>query len=157
MLLSSPEATKDRRACGLHHDKGVLTLPECKKPSESEGAFFLYKETFGFARNISAHHTKRLSGQATALQIVVFIDFLLRLLDTAQHSRVIPFYGVQRPRRCCDNMVVALQRFAIFHRGHKYRTDKSVCSVCIFIGIWAQPSRLLHRLRSSDKRSQTKS
>ncbi|TET21972.1 MAG: hypothetical protein E3J71_07875 [Candidatus Stahlbacteria bacterium] len=86
VLLSSPEVTKDRRACGLHHDKGVLTLPECKKPSESEGAFFLYKGTFGFARNISAHHTKRLSGQATALQIVVFIDFLLRLLDTAQHS-----------------------------------------------------------------------
>lgn len=68
----------------LHHDNGVLTLPECKKPSESEGAFFLYKGAFGFARNISAHHTKRLNGQTTALQIVVFIDFLLRLLDTAQ-------------------------------------------------------------------------
>lgn len=70
----------------LHHDNGILTFPECKKAGEAEGVFFLYSGVMGFIRNISAHHTKRLNGQLTALQVVVFIDFLLRLLDTAQHS-----------------------------------------------------------------------
>ncbi len=68
----------------LHHDKGVLTFPECKKAGEAEGVFFLYSGVMGFARNISAHHTNRLNGQLTALQIVIHIDFLLRLFDTAQ-------------------------------------------------------------------------
>lgn len=68
----------------LHHDNGKLTFPECRKPGEAEGVFFLYCGIIEFARNISAHHTKRLNDPQTALQIVAFLDFLFRLLDTAQ-------------------------------------------------------------------------
>lgn len=83
-MLGEIDHGQDLVVQALHHDNGVLTFPVCKKSAESEGVFFLFKGVLGFARNISMHHTKRLSSQATALQIVVFIDFLLRLLDTAQ-------------------------------------------------------------------------
>lgn len=69
----------------IHPKEGKLKIPEFENPNERQGIFQLYNGTMAFIRNIPNHYTTDFFDDPTnALQIIVFIDSLLRLLGQAE-------------------------------------------------------------------------
>lgn len=68
----------------LHPDKGVLSIPQCKLPSEQEGVYNLFKGAIAFFKNPSSHRSINYEDPLTAIEIIAFAERLLKLLSTAQ-------------------------------------------------------------------------
>ncbi len=71
---------------------GKLTIPYCQDNKHQEGIHLLYRGAFGYIRNLAIHHSDVLNDQHDNLQMIIFIDFLLRLLDQSQPR---PFINTQ--------------------------------------------------------------
>jgi uncharacterized protein (TIGR02391 family) len=68
----------------LHHDRGMLHIPQCKLPSEQEGVYNLFKGAIALFKNPSSHRTVNYEDPSTAIEIIAFAELLLQILSTAQ-------------------------------------------------------------------------
>jgi hypothetical protein len=69
----------------IHPKEGKLKIPPFEDKNEWKGIFQLYDGTMAFIRNIPNHYTTDFFDDPTnALQIIIFIDSLLRLLGQTE-------------------------------------------------------------------------
>jgi uncharacterized protein (TIGR02391 family) len=61
--------------------KGKLVDPYSQDKGHEEGIHILYRGAFNYIRNLAIHHSKILNDQTDNLQMLTFLDLLIRLLD----------------------------------------------------------------------------
>ncbi len=65
-------------------EEGELIAPYCQEKSHEEGFHCLYLGAIKFIRNLAIHHSETLNDQIDNLQMLIFLDFLVRLLEKSK-------------------------------------------------------------------------
>lgn len=88
-LRNKTEAPSNKRGQELatfafKSEIGKLVPPYCQDKGHEDGLHDLFLGAFKFIRNLSVHHSTDFNDQRDNLQMLLFVDFLVRILNKSQ-------------------------------------------------------------------------
>lgn len=71
----------DLATYAFNPQRGILNAPYCQEQGHKEGIHILYRGAFNYIRNLAIHHSDILNDPIDNLQMLSYLDLLVRLLE----------------------------------------------------------------------------